>query len=204
LILGDGFAHLGIGLDIIELVVVHDAEIAFAECLGDGHRDLGLSFDDLGLHLLDAGLHFLLKGNGGSAADAQHIAAELLGRFRTDRAALPAIALTTDSSVLTAISNDLGYERVFARQVEGLVQAGDVVWALSTSGNSPNVLEAVRAAAARGAVTIAFTGASGHRLAECCAHRLLVPHKCSDRIQECHQIAYHYVCGRVEAAFAGK
>ncbi|NLG42548.1 MAG: SIS domain-containing protein [Phycisphaerae bacterium] len=150
------------------------------------------------------GKRVYVLGNGGSAADAQHIAAELLGRFRTDRAALPAIALTTDSSVLTAISNDLGYERVFARQVEGLVQAGDVVWALSTSGNSPNVLEAVRAAAARGAVTIAFTGASGHRLAECCAHRLLVPHKCSDRIQECHQIAYHYVCGRVEAAFAGK
>lgn len=150
------------------------------------------------------GKRVYVLGNGGSAADAQHIAAELLGRFRTDRAALPAMALTTDSSVLTAISNDLGYGRVFVRQVEGLVQAGDVVWALSTSGSSPNVLEAVRAAAARGAVTIAFTGAGGHRLAECCAHKLLVPHRSSERIQECHQIAYHYVCGRVEAALAGK
>lgn len=148
------------------------------------------------------GKRVYLLGNGGSAADAQHIAAELVGRFRTDRAPLPAIALTTDSSVLTAISNDLGYERAFARQLEGLLQPGDVVWALSTSGNSPNVLEAVRVAAARGAVTIGFTGASGHRLAECCARKLLVPHDSSDRIQECHQIAYHYICGRVEAAFA--
>jgi D-sedoheptulose 7-phosphate isomerase len=149
-----------------------------------------------------AGKRVYLLGNGGSAADAQHIAAELLGRFRSDRAALPAIALSTDSSVLTAISNDLGYERVFARQLEGLLQAGDVVWALSTSGDSQNVLEAVRLAAARGAVTIGFTGAAGQRLAECCAHKLLVPHESSECIQECHQIAYHYVCGRVEAAFA--
>jgi D-sedoheptulose 7-phosphate isomerase len=150
------------------------------------------------------GKRVYLLGNGGSAADAQHIAAELLGRFRTDRAALPAMALTTDSSVLTAISNDLGYERAFSRQLEGLLQPGDVVWALSTSGDSPNVLQAVRLAAARGAVTIGFSGAAGHRLAECCAHKLLVPHEASDRIQECHQIAYHYVCGRVEEAFAGK
>jgi D-sedoheptulose 7-phosphate isomerase len=151
-----------------------------------------------------SGKRIYLLGNGGSAADAQHIAAELLGRFRADRVALPAIALTTDSSALTAISNDLGYERAFARQLEALLTPGDVVWALSTSGNSPNVLQAVRLAAGRGAITIGFTGAAGHRLAECCAHKLRVPHEATDRIQECHQIAYHYVCGRVEEAFAGK
>ncbi len=147
------------------------------------------------------GKRVYVLGNGGSAADAQHIAAELLGRFHVNRPALPAIALTTDSSTLTAISNDLGYERVFARQIEGLVQAGDIVWALSTSGNSPNVLEAVRAAAARGAITIGFTGSGGARLAEFCTHTLVVPHAASERIQEWHEVAYHYVCGKVEEEF---
>ena len=141
-------------------------------------------------------------GNGGSAADAQHIAAELLGRYRLDRRDLPAVALTTDSSSLTAISNDLGFDRVFARQLEGLVQAGDVVWILSTSGNSPNVLEAARVAAGRGAVVIGFTGQTGGKLAELCTHTLHVPHAAADRIQEAHELAYHYICGRVEAALA--
>ena len=142
-----------------------------------------------------------LLGNGGSAADAQHIAAEFLGRFRRERRALPAVALTTDSSALTAIGNDLGYERVFARQIEGLVQAGDVVWALSTSGNSPNVIEAVKVAATRGAITVGFTGAVGGALAGLCTLVLRVPHEASDRIQEGHVLAYHYICERVEAAF---
>jgi D-sedoheptulose 7-phosphate isomerase len=149
---------------------------------------------------LRGGRRVYILGNGGSAADAQHIAAELLGRFKRDRRALPAIALTTDSSCLTAIGNDLGFECVFARQVEGLVQPGDVVWALSTSGNSPNVLAAVRTASQRGAVTIGFTGSSGGELAALCTHLLRVPHDASDRIQECHALAYHYLCERVEAA----
>jgi D-sedoheptulose 7-phosphate isomerase len=141
-------------------------------------------------------------GNGGSAADAQHIAAELLGRYKLDRKALPAVALTTDSSSLTAISNDLGYERIFARQLEGLVQAGDVVWIISTSGNSPNVLEAARVAAGRGTIVIGFTGQTGGKLAELCTHTLRVPHTAADRIQEAHVLAYHYVCEKVEAALA--
>jgi D-sedoheptulose 7-phosphate isomerase len=142
-------------------------------------------------------------GNGGSAADAQHIACELLGRFKRERTALPAIALTTDTSTLTAIANDLGYEHVFARQIEGRVQPGDVVWALSTSGDSPNVLAAVRAAAARGAIVIGFTGQTGGQLAPLCTHAFRAPHTSSDRIQEAHVLAYHYICERVEAMLSG-
>jgi len=140
-------------------------------------------------------------GNGGSAADAQHIAAELLGRYRRHRRALPAVALTTDSSTVTAISNDLGFAEVFARQLEGLVRPGDVVWLLSTSGASANVLAAAREAGRRGAVTIGFTGQRGDALAELCTHVLRVPHAAADRIQEAHELAYHYICDKVEAAF---
>lgn len=139
-------------------------------------------------------------GNGGSAADAQHIACELLGRFKCERSALPALALTTDSSTLTAIANDLGYERIFARQLEGLVQSGDVVWALSTSGSSPNVLEAIRVAAERGATIVGFTGRTGGKMSDLCTHIFRAPHISSDRIQEAHVLAYHYICERVEAA----
>ncbi|MFH1748763.1 MAG: SIS domain-containing protein [Planctomycetota bacterium] len=153
---------------------------------------------------LRAGRRVYIFGNGGSAADAQHIAAELLGRFLHERRALPAVALTTDSSSLTAISNDLGFERVFARQLEGLAHAGDVVWALSTSGDSPNVLAAVRLAVEREAVVVGFTGAAGDKLAELCTHVLRVPHTASARIQEGHTLAYHYICQRVDEAFAGE
>ncbi len=141
-------------------------------------------------------------GNGGSAADAQHIAGELLGRFKLDRRSLPAIALTTDASTLTAIGNDLGFERVFERQLAGLVSKHDVVWALSTSGDSPNVLLAVRLADRIGATTVGFTGQSGGELAELCTHVFRAPHHSSDRIQEMHELAYHYICERIEAAFA--
>lgn len=143
-----------------------------------------------------------ILGNGGSAADAQHIAAELLGRFRRDRPALPAYALTTDTSTLTAVANDYAYERVFARQLEGLLRGDDLVWALSTSGNSANVIAAVEVAAQRGATTIAFTGGSGGRLASLCRLAFVAPHTQSDRIQEAHQLAYHYICEQVENAFA--
>lgn len=149
-----------------------------------------------------AGNRVYVLGNGGSAADAQHIAAELLGRYKLNRKALPAIALTTDSSTLTAISNDLGYDQIFARQLEGLLQAGDIVWILSTSGNSPNVLGAARAAAQNGAAVIGFTGQTGGKLMDFCTHAFCVPHTAADRIQEAHCLAYHYICERVEAALA--
>jgi len=151
---------------------------------------------------LRAGKRVYVAGNGGSAADAQHIAGELLGRFKLDRRALPVIALTTDSSTITAVGNDLGFERVFARQLEELVQPGDVVWLLSTSGNSPNIIAAARTAAQADAVVIGFTGAGGGELASHCALLLRVAHDSSDRIQEAHELAYHYICQRVEAAFA--
>jgi D-sedoheptulose 7-phosphate isomerase len=150
---------------------------------------------------LEAGHRIYTLGNGGSAADAQHIAAELIGRFKRERRALPAMALTTDSSCLTAIGNDCGFGQVFTRQVEGLVRAGDVVWALSTSGNSPNVIEAVHAAKASGAWVVGFTGRTGGRLQPLCDQCLCVDHESSDRIQEIHQIAYHLICDAIERHF---
>lgn len=154
------------------------------------------------INCLRAGHRVYTLGNGGSAADAQHIAAELLGRFKTDRQALPAVALSTDTSTITAIANDLGYDVIFARQLEGLCRAGDVVWALSTSGNSPNVLAALRVAAERGATLVGFSGQTGGKMAGLCTHLFCAPHTSSDRIQEAHLLAYHYLCERVESALA--
>lgn len=147
---------------------------------------------------LQSGQRVYLFGNGGSAADAQHIAGELLGRFKLDRHAWPAVALTTDTSTLTAIANDLGYDLIFARQLEGLIQPNDIAWALSTSGNSRSVLEGVRVALARRATVIGFTGQTGGQMANMCTHIFRAPHTSSDRIQEAHLLAYHYICERVE------
>lgn len=151
---------------------------------------------------IEDGHRVFILGNGGSAADAQHIAAELIGRFKRDRRPLPAIALTTDTSNLLSIGNDYGFGHVFTRQVEGLVRAGDVVWALSTSGNSANVLEAVQAARLLEASVIGFSGKTGGKLKPLCDFCLCVDHNASDRIQEIHQIAYHVVCDLVEQHFA--
>lgn len=140
-------------------------------------------------------------GNGGSAADAQHIAAELVGRFKQDRKALPAIALTTDTSILTAVTNDIGGEHNFARQVEALVTDRDIVWALSVSGRSPNVIRAMEAAGRIGAFGIGFTGRLGARLADMCDLCFQVDHDTSDRVQEIHQLAYHLICDRIEQGF---
>jgi D-sedoheptulose 7-phosphate isomerase len=139
-----------------------------------------------------------LIGNGGSAADAQHIAAELLGRFKINRRALPAVALTTDTSTLTAVGNDLGGDLIFSRQVEALVTRNDLLWVLSVSGTSPNIVAAVHAARKNGAGIIGFTGRRGAALAESCTHCLVVAHEASDRVQEMHELAYHLICERVE------
>jgi len=141
-------------------------------------------------------------GNGGSAADAQHIAAELVGRFKTERRPLPAIALTTDTSTLLSIGNDYGFEQIFARQVEALARPGDVVWVLSTSGRSPNVLAAVRSAQKCQCLVIGFTGRHGQTLESLSELCLRVDHDASERIQEIHQIAYHLICESVERHFA--
>jgi len=137
-------------------------------------------------------------GNGGSAADAQHIAAELIGRFETDRKALRAIALTTDTSVITSISNDYGYERFFARQVEALVEKNDILWAISTSGNSKNVLAAAELAKEKGALVLAFTGRKNSKLQELADICLCAESSSTARSQEIHQLAYHMICAIVE------
>ncbi len=140
----------------------------------------------------------LLCGNGGSAADAQHIAAEFVSRFRRERRGLPAIALTTDTSILTAIGNDYGYERVFARQVEALGQPGDVVVGISTSGTSASVLAAMRAARERGLAAIGLAGATGGLLIDHVDMCLCVPSQNTARIQEVHITVAHVVCEIVE------
>jgi len=147
---------------------------------------------------LAQGQRIYLCGNGGSAADAQHIAAELIGRFVHDRRALPAIALTTDTSALTAIGNDYGYDEVFSRQVEGLCREGDVLIAISTSGNSDNVLNAVDAAHRAGASVIGLSGKSGGALDAKCDVSLVVPSDVTARIQEMHIVIGHLICALVE------
>jgi len=151
---------------------------------------------------LKAGNKILLCGNGGSAADAQHIAAELVGRYEQDRQAFPAISLTTDTSALTALSNDYGYEEVFARQVEALASAGDVLIAISTSGKSPNVIKAAERAKAIGCKTIALTGSSGEPLASHCDFAVVVPSERTSRVQEAHITIGHLWCEMVDAALA--
>jgi len=147
---------------------------------------------------LRSGNKLLIIGNGGSAADAQHIAAEIVGRYKQDRPAYAAIALTTDSSALTAIANDYGFEQVFARQVEGLGRRGDVLLALSTSGRSPNILAALRAARARGLVTIGFTGTRGDALRPYCDHLLVAPSDDTPVVQQIHLTIAHAICDEIE------
>jgi len=145
----------------------------------------------------------LIAGNGGSAADAQHIAAEFVCRFKMDRASLAAIALTTDTSVLTAVGNDYGFEQVFARQIAGLGRPGDCFLALSTSGRSSNVLIALQAARDRGIATIGLTGLNGEAMRPTCDLLLSVPSSETDLIQQIHMVVAHAVCGMVEGALFG-
>ena len=142
----------------------------------------------------------LLAGNGGSAADAQHIAGEFVSRFAFDRPGLPAIALTTDTSILTAIGNDYGYEKLFARQVQAHAQKGDVFIAYSTSGKSANVIAALQEAMARGVICIGMTGNRGGPMKDLCDHYLDVPSADTPKIQEGHAVLGHILCGLVERA----
>lgn len=151
---------------------------------------------------LRAGGKICFFGNGGSAADSQHFAAEFVVRFTRERRALPSIAFTTDTSILTAGANDLGYESVFARQVEGLCGPDDVVVGLSTSGTSKNVVAGLEAARNMGVSTVAFTGENPARCGELADLSLCVPSDVTARIQECHLIAGHLICDLGEAAFA--
>lgn len=152
---------------------------------------------------LRAGNKVMLAGNGGSAADSQHIAAEFVSRFEFDRPGLPSIALTTDTSMLTAIGNDYGYEQVFARQVQANGRKGDVFIGLSTSGNSKNVLLAVEACKSMGITTVALCGAGG-QLSQRCEHVLAMPSTHTPRIQEGHGLVGHVICALVEDAIWGE
>lgn len=147
---------------------------------------------------LEKGGKILLCGNGGSAADAQHIAAELVGRYEIERAPLAAIALTTDTSALTAIGNDYGFDRVFERQVLALGNKGDVMIGISTSGKSPNILLALDAAKQGGLTTVGFTGAKGGDMSSCCDIVLRAPSDRTALVQQIHITAAHVICGLVE------
>ena len=166
--------------------------------------DPGLSDNIVGavelcVESLRAGGKVMFAGNGGSAADAQHWAGELVSRFYYDRPGLAAIALTTDSSILTAIGNDYGYDYTFARQVEALGRTGDVLLAISTSGNSPNIIRAAEAARARGVAVVGFTGEGGGKLAPLSDICFRVPSTETPRIQEGHEFIGHLLCALVEA-----
>lgn len=178
---------------------------ATARLMADMAADEGLcaavaQVADTAVAALRAGRKVMICGNGGSAADAQHWAGELVSRFNYDRPGLAALALTTDTSIITACGNDYGYDETFARQVQALGVAGDVLFVLSTSGNSPNVIKALEAARARNITTIAFTGRSGGKAAALCDISVRVPHDSTPRIQEGHEVLGHAICALVEAA----
>lgn len=148
---------------------------------------------------LKQGNKLLFMGNGGSAADSQHIAAEIVGRYKRERRGLPAIALTTDTSILTSVGNDYGFEFIFSRQVEALCVPGDVVFGISTSGNSANVVRAIETAKQIGAITVAMSGGSGGKLSQLCDHNLVMPSADTPRIQEAHIFIGHMLCELAEA-----
>jgi len=153
------------------------------------------------IETLKNGNKILLCGNGGSAADAQHIAAELTGRYKSERRGLPGIALTTDTSALTAIANDYGYERVFDRQVEALANRGDLLIGISTSGNSPNILSALKTAKGLGCRTIGLSGRNGGLMNNACDLNIVIPSDDTPRIQEMHILIGHTICQAIDDAF---
>jgi D-sedoheptulose 7-phosphate isomerase len=178
----------------------------------DTHKKLVAEFERSAIDVLVAASQAIVEtfrnggtlylcGNGGSAADAQHIAGEMVGRFRTERRALPAVAFSTDTSVLTCIANDYSYDDVFARQAEAHIKPGDILWGLSTSGASPNVLKAAEAAKRKGARVIAFTGKKDSQLQAMADIGLCADAQVTARSQEIHQLAYHIICDLVEQCF---
>ena len=182
-------------MDYVKVMEEHLAVITALQqdCLPDISR-----FAEACREAIASGHTIYLMGNGGSACDCQHFAAELVGRFQKERQAMAAVAFTTDTSILTALANDYGFESVFRRQVEAFVRPGDLVVGISTSGNSPNIIKALEAANARGAVTVGLTGRSGARLKQTCDICICVPSDITARIQEAHLLIEHMVCQRIE------
>jgi len=178
----------------------------------DTHRKMADELQESGTEIIAAAAEAITKslkqggkvylcGNGGSAADAQHIAGELVGRFKRQRKALAAVALSTDTSILTSIANDYSYEDVFARQVEALVTEDDILWAFSTSGASANVIKAAQVAKEKGACIIAFTGTANSKLEQIADICFCADSESAARSQEIHQLAYHIICDLVERSF---
>ena len=182
-------------MDYLSLIEEHERAIAAlkTECLTDISR-----FAEACREAIAAGHTVYLMGNGGSACDCQHFAAELVGRFQKERRAMASVALTTDTSILTALANDYGYDAVFVRQVEALVKAGDVVVGITTSGNSPNILKALAKARELGAVTVGLTGRTGGQMRDLCDICIRIPADVTARIQEAHLLIEHMVCQRLE------
>ncbi|MBI4377656.1 MAG: D-sedoheptulose 7-phosphate isomerase [Nitrospinae bacterium] len=183
-------------MNFIKESLIESAELkrAVAEAMADRIEEAIVLISDA----VKSGKKVLLMGNGGSAADAQHIAGELVGRFKKERKAIPTIALSTDTSILTAIGNDYGFERVFERQLEALGEKGDVVIGISTSGNSENVYRAMRLAKENGLKTIGLLGNDGGKIKELSDIPLIVPSKNTPRIQEVHITIGHIICEGVE------
>jgi D-sedoheptulose 7-phosphate isomerase len=176
----------------------HDAHMAMFNAL----EPLFPLISDVGIAMQDCiknGGKILIMGNGGSAADSQHIAAEIVGRFKKERKGLPAIALTTDTSIITSVGNDYGYHYIFARQVEALCRPEDLVIGITTSGNSANVVNAIEAANAIGATTIGMTGGTGGKLNDLCKYNIVIPSDVTARIQEAHIFVGHSLCEILES-----
>ena len=182
-------------MDYLSLIEEHEQAIADmkTECRTDISH-----FAEACRAAIAGGHTVYLMGNGGSACDCQHFAAELVGRFQKERRAMASVALTTDTSILTALANDYGFEAVFVRQVEALVQAGDVVVGITTSGNSPNILKALAKAREFGAVTVGLTGRTGGKMKELCDICIRITSDVTARIQEAHLLVEHMVCQRLE------
>ncbi len=166
--------------------------------------DILVSFAQSIVDCFNNGGKLLICGNGGSAADSQHIAAEFVGRFVMERPSLPAIALTTDTSLLTAVSNDYNFNDVFEKQVAALANQNDILWGISTSGNSENVVKALRKATKNGVKTLGFSGKDGGQMKGLCDHILIVEEKETARIQELHILSAHIICGLVDEIMFGK
>jgi D-sedoheptulose 7-phosphate isomerase len=172
--------------------------------LADEHiADTIVAIGELTAHAMHSGHKLLVAGNGGSSADAQHLVAEFVVRLTVNRPALPAIALTTDSSILTATGNDYGFDQLFSRQIEALGQPGDIFLGISTSGNSPNILKALHQAKKQGLPTIGFSGNGGGKMRDLCDHNIIIPSSVTMNIQESHLALEHIFCMVVERCLFG-
>ena len=183
---------------IREIIAAHQAMVVEFETSGPA---ILVQMAEMIAQAFEANHTLYLCGNGGSAADAQHVAGEFVGRFQTERRALPAVALSTDTSILTCVANDYDYESVFARQAEALIRPGDILWGFSTSGTSANVLKAVEVARQRKAQILAFTGRKNSPLENLADLCLCADASRTARSQEIHQLAYHIICDLVERSF---